>query len=119
MEFSARWICCICAGTLESRASPAIILGVEPVPAHPRRAARAAKTCCKYRSFHSDSIVRDQRERPREAVAWTASPLDRAHVEQELRVVPRLAQLVHKKFHGLNRRERVEHLAQHPDALQI
>ncbi len=45
--------------------------------------------------------------------------LKRVHLQQELSVVPSLPQPVHQQFHGLDRRQRIEHLTQHPNPLQI
>ena len=45
--------------------------------------------------------------------------LQLAHFGQKLAVRPRLGQPFDEQFHGLDRRQRVQHLAQNPNALQI
>ena len=45
--------------------------------------------------------------------------LDRIHIQQELSIVPRLLQLADQQLHRLNRRQRMQHLAQHPGAGKV
>src|ERR1700723_4413843 len=45
--------------------------------------------------------------------------LQLAHLGQELAVSPRLGQPLNEQLHGLNRRQRVQHLAEHPNPLQV
>src|SRR5690348_6556238 len=42
-----------------------------------------------------------------------------AHGAEELAVAARLPELVEQKFHGLHRRERIQHLAQNPHAVEF
>ena len=45
--------------------------------------------------------------------------LELVHVGEELGVVARFLEVRDEQLHGFNRRERVEHAAQHEDALQV
>src|ERR1039458_6048254 len=58
-----------------------------------------------------------------EHCTYNGQPLPRqlqlAHLRQKFAVRPRLSQPLNEQLHSLNRRQRVQHLAQHPDPLQI
>jgi hypothetical protein len=72
-------------------------------------------------------VIHSQFESPRpdRVIAFPArvghpsQALQMIHIHQELRVVPHLFQAADKQFHRLHRRQRIEHLAQNPYALQI
>src|SRR5215472_2718710 len=52
--------------------------------------------------------------------SWTRhSSRELVHVGEELGVVARFLEVGADQLHGFNRRERVEHAAQHEDALQV
>jgi len=44
---------------------------------------------------------------------------ERAHIGEKLPTCPGLAEFINEQFHGLNRRQRIQYLAQHPNALQV
>src|ERR1700674_2080018 len=51
--------------------------------------------------------------------ARLSTTLQLAHLRQEFAVRPRLSQALDQQLHGFDRGQRIQHLAQHPDALQI